>query len=142
MKLKVIDSERCVGCQSCMFACSRRLGTAGLTKSSIGVRSDGGMERGFVVIVCRACDDPPCAAVCPTDALSRHEKGGVRLKAEKCIGCGNCVEACVIGAVFWDDEEEKPMICVQCGYCVSYCPHGVLELEKRNQVSTEADHAR
>ncbi|HDT11759.1 MAG TPA: hypothetical protein ENN58_03370 [bacterium] len=26
MRLKVIDSQRCVGCQSCMFACSRRLG--------------------------------------------------------------------------------------------------------------------
>ncbi|MCG2774623.1 MAG: hypothetical protein L6406_02990 [Desulfobacterales bacterium] len=59
IRLSVTDTERCVDCQGCMFACARRQGVAGLAKIFIGVRSIGGMERGFVVIVCRACDDPP-----------------------------------------------------------------------------------
>jgi ferredoxin len=67
-RLSVIDVDRCVGCQSCMFACARRLGEGGLASACIGVRSAGGIRRGFVV-VCRACPDPPCARVCPTDAL-------------------------------------------------------------------------
>lgn len=129
-RLVIKDVERCVGCQSCMFACSRRFGEGGISRSSIHVRSVGGMERGFIVIVCRACPDPPCAEVCPVGALKVREEGGVTLQEEKCIGCGLCREACPVGAVFWDEEANKPMICVHCGYCVSYCPHEVIEMEE------------
>lgn len=134
MRLSIIDAERCVGCQSCMFACARRQGEAGLSGACIEVRSVGGMERGFSVIVCRACVNPPCARVCPTEALTPRKGGGVKLDASKCIGCGNCKDACLIGAVFWDEETNKPTICIHCGYCTSYCPHGVLELKKEERV--------
>jgi len=130
MRLSVIDIDKCVGCGLCMFACSRRFGEGGLDKSHIWVRSIGGVENGFRVIVCRACSDPPCAKVCPTDALKVREGGGVILIPSKCIGCGNCRDACVLGAVFWDEENNKPMICVHCGVCTEYCPHGVIALEE------------
>ncbi len=129
-RLSVIDVDRCVGCQSCMFACARRLGHGGLAGSCIGVHSAAGMRRGFVVIVCRACTNPPCARVCPTDALVPRSGGGVRLRADLCIGCGNCLMACPLGAVFWDPERNKPQICVYCGYCAPYCPYEVLALEE------------
>ena len=138
MRLAVLETEKCVGCQSCMFACSRRVGEAGLARSCIGVRSIGGMERGFSVIVCRACSDPPCAKVCPTGALiPREEGGGVRVLPDKCIGCGHCREACIIGAVYWNDETNKPMICLHCGYCVDFCPYGVLGMQKREVENVE-----
>ena len=130
-RLAVVDPDRCVGCMSCMFACSRRFGDGGIGKSAIHVRSVGGFERGFTVIVCRACVDPPCARVCPTGALKPRPGGrGVVLNHNICIGCGHCVQACPIGAVMWDEETNKPIICVYCGYCVNYCPHGVLALEE------------
>ncbi len=131
MRLAVIDTERCVGCQSCMFACSRRI-EPGLSRSCIGVRSVGGMERGFVVIVCKACENPPCAKACPTGAIKERDGGGVTADYYKCIGCGSCRDACIIGAVFWNDEINKPLICVHCGYCAKYCPHGVLKLGDDN----------
>ena len=137
MRLEVKDTERCVGCQSCMFACSRRQNAPGLAKSCIGVRSAGGMEHGFVVVVCRSCIDPPCAKSCPVDALSPREGGGVRLDTDACISCGKCRDSCTIGAVFWDDETNSPMICSHCGYCAGFCPHGVLQ-HKRKEVTDDA----
>ncbi|MCF8885576.1 MAG: 4Fe-4S binding protein [Nitrososphaerota archaeon] len=128
-RLSITDSEKCVGCQLCMFACSRRFGIGGLEKSAILVRSVGGIERGLTVVVCRACLDPPCAKVCPTRALRIRKYGGVLLDKSKCIGCGNCVRACDIGAVFWDSGENKPIICIHCGYCVRYCHYNVIRLE-------------
>lgn len=137
MRLNVLDTERCIGCQCCMFACARRPGEGGLAESCITVHSIGGMERGFKVIVCRACQDPPCARVCPTDALLLRAGGGVRLDPGKCIGCRRCAGACIIGAVQWDEQSNKPQICIHCGYCAPYCPHGVLGYDKRE----EAGHA-
>jgi len=134
-RLALIDGDRCVGCQSCMFACVRRTGEAGLADARIAVRSDGGIERGFVVIVCRACPDPQCLKVCPADALELREGGGVKLAEEKCLGCRRCVEACPLQAVFWDDDTNKPAICVHCGYCAKFCPHGVLALEEKEEVA-------
>lgn len=86
------------------------------------------------MIVCRACQDPPCARVCPTDALVLREGGGVRLKSDLCIGCHNCEEACPFGAVLWNQDDNKPQICVYCGYCESFCPYDVIVMEEIEQV--------
>jgi len=128
-RLVIVDVDLCVGCQCCMFACNRRFGEAGISKSAIKVTSAGGVERGFVVIICRACLDPPCARVCPTGALTARDGGGVVLRMDKCIGCKNCVSACSVNAISWDEENGKPIICTYCGYCVDFCPYGVLKLE-------------
>ena len=126
----MIDSETCVGCYSCVLACTRRFAEVGFGKSTIHVRSVGGIERGHTVIVCRACEDPPCAKACPEGALKVREGGGVTLDASRCTGWKHCVDACPFGAIFWDEESNKPMICVYCGYCAEYCPYGVITLEE------------
>ena len=135
-KLSVIDVDLCVGCQSCMFACNRRFAEAGVARSAIHVQSVGGVEHGFIVKVCRACQDPPCFKVCPSGAISKRRGGGVLLDYTKCISCGNCVKGCIVGAVQWDITIDKPVICVYCGYCASYCPYGVIRLEKIEEMGT------
>lgn len=133
-RLSVIDVDRCVGCQACMFACTRRLGQGGLDESCIHVRSAGGFRKGFIVIVCRACPDPPCARACPTDALIPREGGGVRFRSNLCVSCHNCQAACPFGAVLWDSAVEKPRICVYCGYCANYCDYDVIALTEIEEV--------
>ncbi|RLF12875.1 MAG: [Fe-S]-binding protein [Thermoprotei archaeon] len=129
-RLAVVDIEKCIGCYNCMFACSRlRFKEASLAKSAIQVRSAGGIERGFVVVVCRACIDPPCAKSCPTGALQPRPGGGVVFDESKCQSCRNCVEACIIRAIVWDEERNKPITCLHCGYCAKFCPHEVITLE-------------
>ena len=129
-RLSVKDVERCVGCQLCMFACTRRTGAGGTADSRIGIRSAGGMRKGFVVITCRACPDPPCARACPTDALSVREGGGVLFNESTCVHCRRCVEACPFRAVFWNEETAEPLVCVYCGICAHFCPHDVLAHEE------------
>ncbi|MGY0287834.1 MAG: 4Fe-4S binding protein [Candidatus Methanodesulfokora washburnensis] len=129
-RIAVPDTERCVGCQICMYACSMRYGDGGLERSALIVKSLGGFERGFAVVVCRACEDPPCAASCPEGALIVREHGGVRLLSSKCTGCMICISACSLGAIFWDREKGKPIVCTYCGICAKHCPHNVLIVEE------------
>lgn len=133
LKLSVENAQLCVGCQLCMYACSRRSGNGGLGHSAISVRSSGGMSKGFTVIVCRCCENAPCVKACPEAALKQITTGGIRLDPERCTGCGLCRDACIIGAVFWDQDQNRPDICVQCGQCALFCPHHVLALTKTGE---------
>lgn len=134
-RLVVVDQDRCVGCASCMLACTRRLGVGGIGEARIGVRSAGGIRKGFKAIICRACPDPPCARSCPVAALGVRDGGGVKLSPDVCIGCGACREACPFGAVFWDPQQQKPQICIYCGYCARYCPYEVFVLAESEEVA-------
>jgi len=128
-RLSVVDVERRVDCLLCALACARRFGEGGLARSAINVRSVGGVERGFVIVVCRACPDHQCLPACPVGAIEKAG-AGVKVLLDRCIGCRACVAACLIGAVQWDEERGKPVISVHCGLCASFCPYGVLALEE------------
>jgi len=55
----------------------------------------------------------------------------IKVKLEKCTGCGDCVEICPVSAI--KIEKEKAVIndeCVECGACVNECPNEALELSE------------
>jgi len=129
-RLKVAHPERCIGCLGCMFACSRtRTGSVSLHDSAIKVKTQGGIEDDFRIVVCRNCQDPPCARACPEGALEMRPEGGAIFHRDLCTGCGKCQKACLIGAISMG-KENKPIKCIHCGACADFCPHGVLELEE------------
>jgi Fe-S-cluster-containing hydrogenase component 2 len=76
-------------------------------------------------VVCWHCDHCGAEETCPTNALARNEKGLVFVNRDECIGCGKCLEACVIEAIGLHPEQRTPQICNQCGgepLCVEKCP--------------------
>ena len=131
MKIVVRHIDRCIGCYNCVYACSSTLfHQVSIDRSAVQIRERGVIEHGFVVIKCRACEQPVCARVCPTGALTKREGGGVIFNPTKCDSCGLCSQACTISAIQIDDHTGKPIICIHCGQCVEFCPHGVFEREE------------
>ena len=129
-KIKVANPNRCIGCYSCMLACSRaNADSVSLIDSAIDIRTSGGIESGIGIIVCRACIDPPCARACPTGALTPRNGGGVVLDKDLCDSCRVCADACLPRAIHFD-RADMPVICIHCGVCAKFCSHDVLEIRK------------
>jgi Fe-S-cluster-containing dehydrogenase component len=131
LRIKAVHIERCIGCYSCALACARFwFKSLSVTKAALRVKTHGGIESGYVVVVCHACEDPPCVRACKVKALVERPNGGCVLKASLCTGCGDCIKACIIRVLVMDPDSNLPIVCTHCGYCAKYCPHGVLALVK------------
>ena len=77
-------------------------------------------------LFCRNCEDAPCIAACPEQALTRTSKGIVIVNNKKCNGTGACVEACPYNAIHIHPDTGKAIKCIQCGQCVDRCPADAL----------------
>lgn len=97
----VYDSRLCLGCQSCMFACSMaHEGEANPSLSRIQIVRDAPSFTKYpydiVMSVCRQCVSPLCVQNCPTGACHVDAANGNirRIDQAKCIGCQRCIQSC------------------------------------------------
>jgi len=130
LSLKILTAprmDRCIGCHSCSLACAR-LVHKNLSWNTAGIRiaSSGGLSTGFEARTCLACEPAPCAAACPTGAYTQRKGGGVVVRKQLCIRCGECARACPVDAIYLAPDSE-PFVCIHCGRCVPFCPHDCLE---------------
>ena len=51
---------------------------------------------------CRKCEDAPCIAVCPVDALEKDEQGVINRYTNLCVSCKSCVTICPFGTMMTD----------------------------------------
>ncbi len=129
--------EGCTGCRRCEIACSEHF--AGKVQPSISRILILNFSEGLIDIplVCRQCEVevPPCWKVCPKNCFSRDKNtSSVTINLEECIGCGKCVKACPIGAIFLNSETHKAYKCELCitensslPPCVKACSCNALE---------------
>ena len=129
------NSDKCVGCDICEYACSfEKEAVFNPLKSRIrSVRMN--VIRNSA-LACKACVNAPCVAACPEEALSQSkETGTVTVDQTKCKGCDWCIEACKYGALTLHPATGKPLICDTCGgipACVPACPENALNLVGRS----------
>ena len=51
---------------------------------------------------CRRCEDAPCIAVCPVEALEKDKEGIIERHTNLCISCKSCVTICPFGTMMTD----------------------------------------
>jgi Fe-S-cluster-containing dehydrogenase component len=138
------DEEACWGCKTCEVACKQECNLP------YGVRLISVMEDGprivdgnpflvYRVNVCRHCDEPACAEVCPGGAITKRPDGIVVLDEKECSGCQACIDSCPYEALSFDQDRGTARKCNLCHHrvekglipacadnvCLSHCIHFV-----------------
>ena len=89
------------------------------------------VARHFSVMRCNQCEDAPCMAICPTNALFRAGNGVVDFDDSNCIGCKGCMNACPYDAIYINPATNTANKCNFCNHrvevglepaCVIVCP--------------------
>ncbi len=122
----MIELDKCVGCKACVSACKERWDSGpGVSRDWVREFESGTREAGLDVTfypgLCMHCDEHPCTEDCPTGATYADEHGVVKVDADLCIGCGNCVSRCPYGARRVDGSKG---IVEKCNFCEPYVARG------------------
>ena len=138
MKQIYLMPNRCMGCEECLVACEK---------------VHEGEARAYVEVVdgffpfpmrCSHCQDAPCKAACPTDAIVRSASGTIVVQQEQCIGCGTCALVCPFGVPYVSEVTGKIVKCDLCDQkvasggepvCVTSCPKGALAFGENAQAT-------
>lgn len=140
----------CIRCMSCEAICSfskERMVNPILSRIRIETKElewiEGKSKRLVEATVCHQCwPTAECLEACPVEGamLRDPEHGAVMINETECIRCGQCVDACPFGALWYIKELDRVIKCDLCQgapRCVEWCPVGVLKLSGGEEVSDE-----
>jgi TPP-dependent indolepyruvate ferredoxin oxidoreductase alpha subunit len=125
------DTEKCVGCDICEYACSfEKEKVFNPLKSRIRSVRVGQIFN--TAVTCKGCLDAPCILACPEKAMTQiKETGTIIVDETKCKGCDWCIDACKYGAITLHSANHKAIVCDTCGgnpKCIPACPESALSL--------------
>jgi len=125
----LVNPSQCIGCMACVEACKNvHGGKTGTLYTDVKEIKRYNLN---VPILCMHCEDPPCANVCLTGALTKLRNGPVALDQSKCIGCTLCTGACPFNRIQYDQSQRVAFKCDMCQErvskglvpaCVEACP--------------------
>lgn len=99
----IADSTMCIGCRTCEIACvvahSDSNHPSAITPQAFAPRLR--VMKTFDVsspILCRQCENAPCANNCPNGAII-YGADSVQVLQSLCIGCKTCMVVCPYGAM-------------------------------------------
>ncbi|MCF8365778.1 MAG: 4Fe-4S dicluster domain-containing protein [Bacteroidales bacterium] len=133
------DSTRCVGCQSCEYACAE---AHNLPEPSESIEADimrltnenrrtvvnaFNTSKGEITIKhqCMHCLEPACVSACLTQAMYKTPEGPVIWRADKCMGCRYCMISCPFDAPKFEFHSPNPKI-VKCDMCYQRTQQGLI----------------
>lgn len=144
-KVLVSDPGKCTGCGVCQIVCGlHHAKVCNPERSRIQVIDLKAGGR-FLPLTCQHCEDAPCAAACPKEAI-RLDSGQVRtlVDYDRCVGCRMCVFACPFGAMRFDADRGRPYKCDLCGgdpLCVAFCEPGALAFVPADRITDDRRRA-
>lgn len=167
-KAFVIDTFRCIGCNTCSVACKMenglpvgqsRLRVLNPQQTTVFDKSEGyypDLTLAWWPVMCQHCSEPPCVNDCPTHAIRQRDDGLVEIDPVMCVGCQNCGELCPYGAITFDSDIGTADKCDMCDHrleaglqpmCVEVCPTRALhfgnivepDIELRTLIESRSD---
>lgn len=146
----VIDNRKCIGCHACSTACKAEnevpLGVYRTWVKYVETGAYPDTRRHFQVTRCNHCANPPCARICPTEAMYQRSDGIVEFDNSVCIGCKACMQACPYDAIYIDPDSGTAAKCHYCAHrtdiglepaCVVVCPEHAIISGDINDPNTE-----
>lgn len=146
----VIDNRKCIGCHACSTACkSENEVPLGVYRTWVKYVESGqypDTRRHFQVTRCNHCANPPCARICPTQAMYQRDDGIVEFDSSVCIGCKACMQACPYDAIHIDPDTGTAAKCHYCAHrtdvgmepaCVVVCPEEAIISGDMNDPSSK-----
>ena len=142
------DQTRCTGCYACVVACKdwHDIDAGPINRMRISCHENGefpNLFAAYLAVACCHCENPPCATVCPADAITKREPDGIVLADRKrCLGNKECHMACLKACPwnapqFGPEEGSKMDKCDLCldrlekgrqSVCVEACPMYALDI--------------
>jgi len=157
------DSTRCIGCQSCEFACAEAhnlpepedypdpevVRKMDETRRTVVNAYNTELGETYVKEQCMHCNEPACVAACLTEAMYKTKEGPVIWRGDKCMGCRFCMVSCPFDVPKFEYHSANPKIlkCDMCfdrlqegkiPACVESCPEGAIVFGTRRELIKEA----